>query len=1132
MIRILKISLLVLLIGESPADCQSWVKSSVLANGKWFRIAITKEGIYRIDYSRLKQLGLDNPSYPTIYTNNSGQLSYYNDGTAPDDLKQIAVWISGNGSKLADGDFLLFYAKGTGRWKYNQDTKQFSHVTHNYCDTAFYFLSSDTAPGKIPAVAEIPAGTVSYTTSESDAFFVYEKDQENLIKSGREWFQRINSLTIDPEFSDLLISEGIRYRMRVAARSSIKSGFTLSDGAVNLRTIRTDPVNLFDFTGTYASIADSSGSAELHSASPVFTVGFDNYGQSGAYGWLDFLELNARRSNIFRTSPLYLSDIRSVEPGGITECSILSPADNMQLWDVTDPWNIQTVPFSQSGTDVTFRYRSDSLRIFAAFTPGQAIVPEIRSIQVENQDLHGSPPAEMIIITHPLFSNYATRLAELHADRDGMQSVVVTPQKIYNEFSGGTPDICAIRNFVRMKYLNQKGSDRPLRYLLLFGDGSYENRTPPPGNPCFIPTYQSPNSNIFTASFTSDDFYALLDEGEGESEGTEDVGTGRLTVSDTSQAGAVLNKIIRYLVPSSSGDWKNIVCLAADDEDGNIHMADAEGLESVLHDSVPFINTEKIYLDAFREQTSASGQSYPDVNKAISDEINSGCLIFNYIGHGNESGLAHERVVRTEDINSWKNLNRLPLFITATCEFSRFDDMDINIISGAMTGKTSAGEMVLLNTEGGGIALMSTTRLVYSAPNYALNRNILGCAFETDAKGQPLRLGDIIRIAKNRTGDGPNKRNFTLLGDPALQLAWPWHGRVITDSVNSRPVTDPTDTLSALSVINVSGHVESNTGSIASKFNGIVSPRVFDKRASIKTLANDGGEQMEYSEWKNTIFSGKTKAENGRFTFSFIVPHDIDYSFGTGRISYYAGENGNDMTGDFSNIIVGGFSGAPGADTTGPVIRLFMNDTLFRNGGITDAKPRLLALISDRNGINSSGVAIGHDLEGFTDDDRNAAFNLNDYFENDFDSYTSGRISYDAGPFTAGRHTITVMAWDNFNNSSEAVIAFNVEDAGKLILRNSLSYPNPFTRETRITAGHNRPDDYLDVTVNIYSSEGRKIRILREEVNASGYLLPPLIWDGTLDGGRRAGKGLYLYTITVKTIRGETAEISGKMIIL
>ncbi len=1130
MIRFLKILTVFLFLLQIDLSGQPPAVSSVLSKGKWFRIAVTEDGIYRLDYSVLNQMGLENPSFPVIYGNNSGQLSYNNDDPGPDDLKELAIHISGDDNILNEGEYILFFARGTGRWLYNNDKKNYSYLKHNYSDTAYYFISSSSSPGKTIVQAEEPMQQVNYYSAESDALFIHEKDESNLIKSGRDWFQRISDITINPDLRNIITGRGIKYHIRVAARSSLPSIFRLSEGTALRKSIGVDPVNLYDNNGTYAEITDSSGIAEVESSSPVYGVSFFNNGEPGAYGWLDFLQLSGRRSNIFSGKDAEFFDSESVSPGRVTEFTIISSASDPLIWDVSDPFNIKDIQYARSGEVDKFRFLSDSLRQFFMFSAGNARSPIIIPGVLPNQDLHSSPAADMIIVTHPVFLSYAEKLAEIHSSDGGLISLVVTPDQIYNEFSGGIPDICAIRNFMRMKYMRQKGTQHPLKYLLLFGDGSYENKTKPPGNPDFIPTYQSPNSNVFTSSFTSDDFYGLLDDGEGESEGTEDIGIGRLPVSDTVQAGVMISKIRKYLDPKYMGDWKNVVCLSADDEDGNSHMHDSEGLASILQDSVPFINTDKIYLDAFREVTSANGQSYPDVNKAISDRINSGCLIFNYIGHGNESGLAHERVVKTEDISTWRNNGRLPLFITATCEFSRFDDMDKNPISGTMTGKTSAGEMVLLNKVGGGIALMSTTRLVYSAPNYTLNRNIITCAFERDEAGNPLAFGDIIRIAKNRSGNGPNKRNFTLLGDPALKLAYAWHGAVITDSINSIPASGNTDTLKALSVITIAGHIEDPKGNVKNSFNGLVSPIVFDKASKIKTLANDGGEAMEFDIRKNILFSGKTSLKNGRFRFTFIVPRDIDYSFGDAKISYYASNDYEDMAG-YTNVIAGGFSKSGATDNEGPVIRLYMNDTLFRSGGITGKNPRLLAIIEDKSGINTAGSSIGHDITCYLDKERDNSYILDSYFENDFDSYTKGRVSYDLAPESPGSHSVTLKAWDNYNNSSEVTLLFLVEPDDKFMLTRLINYPNPFLYETFIRAEHNRPDEEFEILINIFSFDGRLIRKIKTRAPASGYVLPIIIWDGTIEGGKRAGRGIYPYTITVTTGNGEAASASGKMII-
>jgi hypothetical protein len=1114
----------------------SYSSSSVLASGQWFKIAVTHDGIYRIDYSRLKQLGLTYPSNPKIYGNNFGQLSYYNDDPRPDDLKEISLLlVNGSDGIFNEGDYLLFYGMGTHRWKYNSAGNDYDFIRHNYSDTAYYFLTSAPEAGRLisnaPEVLNIP----DYFSTSYDALYNHEVETENLIKSGREWFQPVSSIsgvTIDPGFSEIITSEKLEFDISIAGRASVSTVFRLYEGTSIIADTMVSGVDLFSTTGAFANLAEQKGSCYPASSSPVYKMEFYNNGEQEARGWIDYIRLHGRAITAFSGKTIRFSDSRSIQSGRITEFNIKSTLSGFSVWDVTDPFNPEIVNYLKSGDNNKFIAKTDSIKTFICFSPDKPEIPVIREGVLSNQDLHGSGPADMVIVTHPLFLTYAEKLAAIHSVNDGLVTQIVTPEEIYNEFSGGIPDIVAIRNFLRMKYLRQKGSSHPLKYLLLFGDGSYENKTPPPDNPNYIPTYQSINSTVIVSSFTSDDFYGLLDDGEGEADGTEDVGIGRFPVSDTVQAGIMVSKVKRYQSEAATGDWRNIICISADDEDGNTHMIDAEGLYSLLNSDYPSFNIDKIYLDAFKQVTSVGGNSYPDVNKAINDRINAGCLIFNYLGHGNENGLAHERVVRTDDINSWKNSSKLALFITATCEFSRFDDVDINAATREITGKNSAGEMVILNPDGGGIALMTTTRVVYSGPNYILNRNIYDQAFRKDSAGNAFGLGDIIRYAKLNSGNGPNKRNFLLLGDPAVKLAWPWHGKIITDSVNNTSVYQPIDSLKALSLITISGHAEDNDGNTLGDFNGIVSPIVFDKVNRIKTLANDGGDVMEFDLRNNVLFNGKTKASAGKFRFTFIVPKDINYSFGNGKISYYANQGKKDLAGTFTDVIVGGFSNSSVTDTSGPEIKLYLNDTLFRDGGITDDNPVLLAIIEDKGGINTTGSGIGHDLIGSLDNDRNRTFVLNNYFETDFDNYMKGTLTYPIGNISDGSHSVTLKAWDNFNYSSEASVRFIVRTQNGFIINNLINYPNPFTDHTSISAEHNRPDENLTIRIYIYSMNGRLIKNIATSVPSTGYKLPPIEWDGNDDGGKRVGRGIYPYSVTISTENGETAKASGRMIIL
>ncbi len=1120
----------------SSQEIPGYASSSCLSSGKWFRMAITSEGIYRIDYNRLKQLGIDNPSNPAVYSNNTGQLSFYNNDPRPDDLRETAIaTVTGADGIFNEGDYLLFYANGTHRWVFDTLAGEYNFSRHHYSDTAYYFLTSSDETvkkvGEAPALSE----PVSFYSSQSDALFIHEYETENLIKSGREWYQPVSPLSaikIEPGFNDILTTEGIRLSIKVLARASSPVLFRLYEGAAIHQSVLVPGVDLSSGTGTYARIIETTTDFIPFSSSPGFDLRFYNNGEVSAKGWLDYVTLQGRIENVFRGTTAFYSDIRATAGGRVTEFTVKTTVPGVTVWDISDMFNPMDVAISHDGDKIIFSVATGTLKRFMAFTPDKALSPVIRTAAIGNQDLHGSPPAEMVIVTHPLFLGYAEKLADIHEKNSGLISLIVTPEQVYNEFSGGVPDIAAIRNFMRMKFEQQEGSDHPLRYLLLFGDGSYENKTLPPGNPNFIPTYQSKNSNVVVSSFTSDDFYGLLGEGEGEETGTVDIGIGRLPVSDTAEAGVMVSKTASYLDPANNGDWKNVICITSDDEDDNTHLYDGEGLAATIRENDPDFVISKIYIDAYRQETSETGQSYPDVNRAINDRINSGCLIFNYIGHGNEMGLAHEGIVTGDDIKLWKNNSRLPLFITATCEFSRFDDIDISIIGRTMTDKRSAGEKVLLKPDGGAVALMSTTRLAYSAPNYSLNRNIYDVAFTTDEEGNALRLGDIIKLAKNKTESGINKRNFTLLGDPALRLAWPWHGKIVTDSVNGIPVTSETDTLKALSLVTLSGHVENISGAPDPEFDGVISMAVYDKPLNIKTLANDGGNSVEYSETGNILFRGKTAVENGKFRFTFIVPRDINYNYGNGRISYYGRNDAIDIKGSFSNITVGGFSPVSEKDTTGPLISLYMNNTLFRDGGITDLNPALLAIIEDRSGINTTGFGIGHDLTGYLDDDRSNIMILNSFFENDPDNFRKGKLSYRLTGLNEGSHSVTIKAWDNHNNSSEARILFLARDGERFVLENLINYPNPFISNTSISAEINRPDDDLNITITIFNSGGQLIRIISTNIRPEGYRLPPMEWDRNDERGNRVGRGIYPYNVRITTRKGEIASGSGRMIIL
>jgi hypothetical protein len=1129
------ISILIPVTLLSQKGNDDFAQSSLLASGKWHTIKTTNEGVYKITYADLMALGFSDLSRIRMFGNNQGQLSYYNDDPSYDDLREIAIDISkGTDGIFNEGDYLLFYSTSTHRWRYDKLMDRYLFSRHNYSDTSVYFITEMAGEAKSVTTATPIALTPSYSTNAYDVLYIKEEESVNIISSGREWYQPVSpmkAVEISPGFQSLIPDEPIRYKIRVVGRSGVPSMFRLTSSGETLLSLMVAEVNMFNTTGTYAKYAEAEGTLP-YQPSPAYELNFFRNGEPLAEGWLDYFWLHGRAELAAGQNTLIFSDARSVGSGLVNEYTIKSASAGVTVWDVTDHEKPVIVPATFDGTYIRFLATADSLKRFALFRSANVPAAKISLMPLPNQNLHATEPSDMIIIAHPWFEKYAEQLADIHYHNSGLVSHIVTPSQIYNEYSGGIQDISAIRNYVRMVWKRHENSERPLRYLLLFGDGSYQNKIQPPDNPNFIPTWQTQNSNIVVSSFMSDDFYGLLGEGEGESTGFLDIGIGRLPVSDTLQASILVNKSDLYLNGSDPGVWRNMITFVADDEDGNLHMSDAENLASLVSSVNPALNADKIYLDAFRQVTSINGQTYPEVTKAINDRIEKGTLIFNYLGHGNELGLAHERVVKTSDINSWKNISRLPLFITATCEFSRYDDVEYNLITRDYVGKTSAGEMALLNPTGGAIALMTTTRVVFSAPNYILNRNIYQYAFGRDAEGNPPRLGDIIRLAKINSGSGNNKRNFSLLGDPALRLAYPWEAAVITDSINGRHFSTPADTIKALAEVTISGHIEGYDGSLLNNFTGVLNTTIYDKPVTITTLANDGGQKMEFNLLNSVLFSGKTMVTNGRFSVRFIVPRDIDYNYGKGKISYYTFDGEKHATGFNNEILIGGFSDRVRTDTTGPVIRLFLNDTLFRPGGISDSEPVLLATLSDSSGINTTGTGIGHDVTMWINAEINNSVVLNNWFEAGFNNYMEGTIRYPVGVLSPGQKSITLKAWDNYNNSSQETLYFVVGDNVSFVVTDVINYPNPFTHSTRITAGHNRPDDNLHIEINIYDQSGRKIRMIRTTSPSGGYQLAPVEWDRTAEDGSLVGGGTYIFRITVSTGNSEIATGSGRMIIL
>jgi hypothetical protein len=642
-----------------------------------------------------------------------------------------------------------------------------------------------------------------------------------------------------------------------------------------------------------------------------------------------------------------------------------------------------------------------------------------------------------------------------------------------------------------------------------------------------LPVFESPFSTDPLTSYVSDDFFGLLDDNDDVNSVTPvaylDIGIGRVPASTAAQAKAYVDKVIAY--GRSFGPWRNQMTFVADDEDQNTHLNDAELISGTAASTGPLLNRLKIYLDAYVQESGSGGSRYPQVNDAINRRMFTGNLIWNYSGHGGYKRLAQEAILDEDMVGTWTNSARLPLFITATCDFAPYDDPLIR----------SIGDNILMRPGTGGIALMTTTRPVFAFSNRVINNNYLSIALRRDASGRYPSLGDAVRLAKNFTyqtsGDALNNRKFTLLGDPALTLGFPAF-TVVTTAINGIPAASFTDTLKALNRYTVTGELRNRQGLPMPDFNGYVYPTLYDKAQQIKTLGNDPGSRVTpFLQQQNLVLNARARVTNGRFSFTFIVPRDIDFRTGAGRMSYYADNGAVDAAGSEDNWYIGGLGNEVKDDGQGPDVRAFLNDEKFVNGGIVNENSVLVVRLRDSSGINTVGTGIGHDLTATLDNDPNRIFVLNDFFEADTTA-RGGTVRFPLPTLAEGPHTLKVKAWDVFNNSAERILEFTVAKKQELTLKHVLNYPNPFSENTRFWFEHNRPMEDLQVSIRIMTVTGRVVKTIRKTINTLGNRSDEIGWDGRDEYGDRLGRGVYLWQLDVRSADGKRQQKLEKLLIL
>lgn len=1138
-------------VSSKSNNAKAFVSNSVLANGsgEWYKISITENGIYKIDKDFLSDLGIDveniNPQDINIFGNGDGLLPENNSAPRTDDLAKNAITIVGeNDGSFDDGDYILFHGWGPHRW-YDNGT-EFKQTRHIYSDVSTYFININSSDTPLRIENRFNTGDpVTDNVIDYSFYGVLEQDIVNLVNGGSRWygdlFDSELSRTYTFNIPDVVTSTPVAFEVSIASNVNNSSG-TSQNYSVNgdLLFSQSLPAAV-DYGRSTVSFADSTPSTIMPLNINIVRNSPD------VLTYLDKITMNARRSLRFYGTQMQFADLNSVGTGNVADYTISNFPTNGFVFEITDRHQPWLVNGTLTGGNYNFQMNADSLRTFVVSNGSDFKTPTAIG-RVENQNLHGLAQVDYLIVTHPSFTGQAERLANLHRN-DGLSVHVVRTDHIYNEFSSGMQDATAIRMFAKMFYDRGKispGAKKKLKYLCLFGDGTYDPKNRVANNNNYILTYQlnlNDTSEDHIGMMPSDDYFGILDDNEAiASSDLVDVAVGRMLVSDNQMAKELVDKVEHYMkngsgiystantncsndeYSSTFGDWRTKYVLIADDEENNYFLKnDVEPQYDYVSDTLPEMNCEKIYLDAYSQVATAGGSRYPDVNEAINSRIERGALMVNYVGHGGEAGLAEERIMTISMINAWKNIDVLTLLVSATCEFTKFDDPD----------RVSAGEFASLNPYGAAIALMTTTRSVYFSVNTNVGQAFIREVFQRDSITMlPRTFGEIIRKTKNDVG-GNNKRSFTLIGDPALRLALP-NLSVVTDSINGQAPAVFNDTINALSKVVIKGHINDHDGQILTGFNGVLYPTVYDKPKTQQTLSNDGAASPAYSfdTQTNKVYSGKASVTNGQFEFTFIVPKDINYSVDFGKISYYAENGSTDAFGYDTSFLIGGLNPNGLNDNVGPTVDLYINDDNFVSGGITDETPILIADVFDENGINTVGNGIGHDIVAVLDGETGDPIVLNDFYTADLDSYQSGQIRYNFAALEPGPHTLTLKVWDVNNNSSESSLEFIVQEKEEIVLDHVLNYPNPFTTYTEFFFEHNQACTNLEVQIQIMTVAGNLVKTINQEIICDGFRTPGIPWDGLDDFGDQLAKGVYIYHVKVRTPDGETADKTEKLVIL
>ncbi|MEN9952572.1 MAG: type secretion system sortase PorU [Bacteroidota bacterium] len=1118
---------------------KNYATSSVLSAGKWIKVATDQQGVFKVTGAFLNQAGFTNPinsSSIRLFGHGGTVLPESNRVQTVDDLTALQIEVVDGGDGVFDKeDYFLFYAPGTDQWLYNSSSQQFEYLKNPYTDIAHYFIEVGVAPGLRLAEKVIP-DLPTVITNQFTEHIRFERDSFNFLNSGKEWYGETfgNEYPVSRTFQ--VVTEGAIIGSRFDFTSEVVGRSFNNPNKLN---VAINGKSLFQHTTPAAigTLLEPIANVSRHTINGTIdanalSVRYDfTPGSASAQAWLNWFDIVFRKT-LKQSNDSFLSfrDPHVVGPNQIARFSLASTNPNLTIWEVTKNGEYFKLKTEFAANQYRFSDDASVVREYIAFDPQLTKQPVLIG-NVANQNLHGEGFYDMVIVADPIMLTEAKRLAQFRQSKSGLRVFVIDPISIYNEFSSGSTDPSAIRNFLKMLYdrAGDNFANRP-KYLLLFGGTSYKFKEQERDKKNLIPSYQSASSLDPLTSYVSDDFFGYLDDEDDINTNLPspmlDLAVGRIPVRTIAQAKIAVDKIINYQIQSDFGPWRNEITLVADDEDFDLHLKDAEAHAALVEEGQSVWNLNKIYLDAFEQGSGTGGSRYPDVNASINKGMNQGTLVWNYSGHGGNVRLAQEAILEKEMIPTWNNQKRLPLYVTATCDFAPFDN----------PAQFSIGEDLFLGRSNGAIGLMTTTRLVFASSNKLMNNNFLQSLLQKNTEGLYPTLGEAWLQAKNNTvnasGDFINARKFAMLGDPSMKLLMPEY-TVVTTKLTNAQTGLVGDTLRALNRYTIQGEVMAPNGSMVSDFNGRIYVSVHDKSTDYQTLANDPQSSVRsFKVFDNLIYQGKAQVQSGKFSFDFIVPSDIRLEYGKARISYYAEDGKRDAQGVDESIVAGGFGGQVANDKAGPDIQLYLNNENFKNGGQVNETPTLIVKLADQSGIYLGRFGIGHEIRLVIDGDYANSITLNDYFQPVLADTKAGEIRFQLPKLKEGVHKIELKAWDVFNNSSIAVADFKVVVQKKIIVDQFYNFPNPFSQSTIFAVQLNGQTEGAYVQLDIFTLEGKPIKRLTETINQSGLRFMEMIWNGQDENGKRPQPGFYFSRFSIKAKTGDITTKLHKLILL